>query len=161
MPLAFLHQPVLLFCPLAIWRGGAMNPMAALFLQKWTHGMAEPLTGIRVLVVEDNEDNRFLITESLRFQGALVESVSAAREAAEMLDGYDIIVTDYAMPDRDGVWLLEQAQHRVTPVPVILLSGFTEAQREAIATAAFALKLLKPVEPEDLVTAILKTLNRA
>jgi CheY-like chemotaxis protein len=138
-----------------------MIPMAALFLQKWTHGMAEPLTGIRVLVVEDNEDNRFLITESLRFQGALVESVSAAHEAADMLDGYDIIVTDYAMPDRDGVWLLEQAQHRVPPVPVILLSGFTEAQREAIATAAFARKLLKPVEPEDLATAILKTLNRA
>ena len=122
--------------------------------------MGEPLTGIRILVVEDNDDNRFIISESLRFHGAFVESASAAREAAEMLASFDIVLTDYAMPDRDGIWLLEQAQQRVPPVPVILLSGFTEAQREAIATAAFARKLLKPIEPEDLAAAILKTLNR-
>ena len=122
--------------------------------------MGEPLTGIRVLVVEDDDDNRFIITASLRVQGAHAQSVSAAREAVELLDGFDIIVTDYAMPDRDGVWLLEQAQQRVPPVPVILLSGFTEAQREAIATAPFARKLLKPIEPEDLAAAILKTLDR-
>jgi CheY-like chemotaxis protein len=91
--------------------------------------MAEPLTGIRVLVVDDNDDNRFIISESLRFHGAFVEAVSAARDAAKMLDGFNIVVTDYAMPDRDGIWLLEQAQQRARPVPVILLSAFTEPAR--------------------------------
>lgn len=124
------------------------------------HEMVEALTGIRVLVVEDDEDNRFLLTETLRFQGAFVESVSAAHEAAELLDNFDIVITDYAMPDRDGVWLLEQALQRDRPVPVILLSGFTEGQREAIGTALFARKLLKPIEPEDLAAEILKTLNQ-
>ena len=122
--------------------------------------MAEPLTGIRVLVVDDNDDNRFIISESLRFHGAFVEAVSAARDAAKMLDSFDIVVTDYAMPDRDGIWLLEQAQQRVRPVPVILLSAFTEGQRVALATAPFARKLLKPFEAENLATEILKTLNR-
>ena len=120
--------------------------------------MAEPLTGIRVLVVDDNDDNRFIISESLRFQGAFVEAVSTARAAAEMLDGFDVVVTDYAMPDRDGIWLLEQMQKRARPVPVILLSAFTEGQRTALVTAPFARKLLKPVE--DLGAEILKTLNR-
>jgi CheY-like chemotaxis protein len=137
-----------------------MTTMARPSLPERTANRGELLSGIRVLVVEDNDDNRFLITESLRFQGALVESVSAAREAVDVLGNFDVVLTDYAMPDGDGVWLLEQAQQLVPPVPVILLSGFTEAQREAIATAAFARKLLKPIEPEDLVAAILKTLNR-
>ena len=123
--------------------------------------MAEQvLTGIRVLVVDDNDDNRVIISESLRFQGAQVEDVATARDAADILDGFDIVVTDYAMAERDGVWLVEQAQQRVRPVPVILLSGFTEGQRAAIASAPFARKLLKPFDPADLATEILKVLSR-
>jgi CheY-like chemotaxis protein len=133
--------------------------MGAVFLPK-EHQMAESLTGIRVLVVDDNDDNLVIISQSLQFQGAFVEAVSAARDAVKILGGFDIVVTDYAMPERDGVWLLEQAQHHVPPVPVILLSAYAESQRVAIATAPFARKLLKPVEAEDLATEILKILKR-
>jgi CheY-like chemotaxis protein len=64
--------------------------------------MSRLLGGIRILIVEDNEDNRVVLQESLRFQGAGVEAVAPATKAADMLDRFDIVVTDYAMPDHDA-----------------------------------------------------------
>jgi CheY-like chemotaxis protein len=121
--------------------------------------MAGLLGGIRVLIVEDYEDDREVLGQSLQFQGAGIEVVATATEAAVLLDGFDIVVTDYALPDHDGVWLLEQAMRRSPPVPVILLSGYAECQIRAIADAPFARKLLKPVDPLNLGVEIIKTLG--
>ena len=116
------------------------------------------LSGIRVLIVEDDEDNRFVLEESLRSQGAGVEAVAAAAEAADILDRFDIVLADYDLPDHDGIWLLEQAMRLSPPVPVILLSGYAECQVEAIAKAPFASKLLKPVDALDLGMELIKAL---
>lgn len=121
--------------------------------------MAGLLDGIRVLVVEDDADSRFVLQESMRLQGATVESVSTAADAAASLDCFDVVITDFELPDHDGVWLVKQSTSRARPVPIILLSGFAESQRPAIATAPFALKLLKPIDPLDLGLAIFKTLK--
>jgi CheY-like chemotaxis protein len=112
------------------------------------------LNGIQVLIVEDHEDSRLMLAESLCFEGASVEAVSTAAEAADALDRCDVIVTDFALPDHDGVWLLKQSMGRARPVPVILLSGYAERQCEAIALAPFARKLLKPVDPIELALEI-------
>lgn len=109
--------------------------------------MAGLLDGVRVLIVEDHEDSRLMLAEYLSSQGASVESVSTADEAVDRLDGCDVIVTDFALPNHDGVWLLEQTLNRARPVPVILLSGYAEQQHEVIASAPFARKLLKPIDP--------------
>ena len=122
--------------------------------------MAGPLTGIRVLIVEDDLDSRFVLQEALRFQGATPEAVSTAAEAIAAVNDFDVVVTDYDLPDADGVWVLEQIVRLPRRVPVILLSGFAESQREAIARAPFARKLLKPVDPFDLGREILKLLSQ-
>jgi CheY-like chemotaxis protein len=119
------------------------------------------LDGIRVLIVEDHEDSRLMLAESLRFEGASVESVATAEAAANALDRCDVIITDFALPDHDGVWLLEQSMSRARPVPVILLSGYAERQREIIASAPFALKLLKPTDPLELSLKIARSLGLA
>jgi CheY-like chemotaxis protein len=119
------------------------------------------LTGIRVLVVEDHDDSRDILDESLRFQGATVHTAPTAADACQALHLADVVVTDFAMPERDGIWLLEQVAQAPRPVPVILLSGFAAQQIDAIARAPFARKLLKPVDPWDLAEEILKTLGRS
>ena len=118
------------------------------------------LGGVRILIVEDDEDNRIVLEESLRFQGAGVEAVGTAAEAAGILDRFDIILSDYDLPDHDAVWLLDHATRLLPPIPVILVSGYAECQVDAIANAPFACKLLKPVDVLDVGLEVIKALHQ-
>src|SRR5258707_10754648 len=112
--------------------------------------MAESLTGIRVLVVEDHSDSRDMLEQALGFLGATVITVMTAEAAATRLADADVVVTDYALPGHDGIWLLGQITGSPRPVPAILVSGFAASQVQAVADSPFALKLLKPVDPFEL-----------
>jgi len=116
--------------------------------------LTEPLTGIRIIIAEDDDDNRDILEQVLRSLGARVTAVALAREALVMVPAADIIVTDLAMPGEDGVWLLEQVNEHLRPVPVIVVSGFAESQIPRLAQAPFARKLLKPVDPWRLAEVI-------
>jgi len=113
-------------------------------------GMPDSLAGIRVLVVEDHTDSRDMLEEALQFLKATVTTARTAEAAAARLAEADVVVTDYALPGHDGIWLLDQINSCVRPVPVILVSGFAATQVPAVAEAVFALKLLKPVDPFEL-----------
>ena len=123
--------------------------------------MAPALDGIRVILVEDHEDSREVMEQSLHLQGAAVTSVSSAREALARVPDADIIVTDLALPGEDGVWLCEQVRQRPRPVPVIAFSGYTEEQVPGMKQAGFARTLLKPLEPGELGKVIFEVLRRA
>jgi CheY-like chemotaxis protein len=119
--------------------------------------MDEPITGIRVVVVEDHPDTRDLLEQSLRYAGAVVTALSVAREAVNLVSQADVIITDFLLSnaEEDGAWLLEQVNRQSRPVPVIALSGVSETQNQRLAQAPFARKLLKPVDPSDLCREIL------
>src|SRR4051794_18628543 len=108
------------------------------------------LAGIRILVVEDHSDSRDMLEEALVFLGASVISVAMAEAAAARLGEADVVVTDYALPGHDGVWLLEQIKASALGIPVILVSGYAPSQIPTVAAAPFVLKLLKPIDPLDL-----------
>lgn len=118
-----------------------------------------PLTGIRVLVVEDNEDMRELLVESLRLLDATVVPVATAREAVVEALRADIIVTDVALPMEDGVWLWERVNLHPHPIPVIALSGYTADQYPRMKHAQFARTLLKPIDPNKLAGVISEVLD--
>jgi CheY-like chemotaxis protein len=103
--------------------------------------------GMRVLVVDDNEDARDLLDQVLKYAGAAVRLAATAREAVEALDDIDVVVTDYAMPGETGLWLLERAQERARPLPVIVVTGYADLHAPQIAGAPFARVLRKPVDP--------------
>lgn len=105
------------------------------------------LTGIRIVIVEDHEDTRDLLEQVLRHLGATVSAVPCAREALPMVDEADVVITDFALPDEDGVWLLDQVNQGARPIPVIAISGFAEVEEPRLAEAPFVRKLLKPVDP--------------
>jgi CheY-like chemotaxis protein len=124
--------------------------------------MVQTLAGIRILVVEDDRDNREVLAATLTLEGATVTAVSTAREALPFLSSVDIILTDFVLPDDDGVWLLEQVNQQSRPIPVIAISGFAESQEPRLAAAPFAGKWLKPLDFNQVCAEIAVVLgNRA
>jgi two-component system, OmpR family, response regulator len=124
--------------------------------------MAHLLAGIRILLVEDDEDNREVLAQSLTAESATVMAVSTAAEALPLVPSADIIVTDYALPGEDAVWLLERVNKQPSPIPVIVVSGYDERQKPRLAAAPFAGKLLKPFDFYQLCGEIVSAMaNRA
>jgi DNA-binding NtrC family response regulator len=68
----------------------------------------------RILLVEDSEDLRGLMTLILESEGYLVDSASTAEEGLRLLgeDPYDLVLSDYALPGRTGAWMLQEALRR-------------------------------------------------
>ena len=112
------------------------------------------LTGVRIVLVEDHDDTRNILAQVFRQLGATVSSATAAREALGMLAEADIVLTDFALPGEDGVWLLNQVHKVARPIPVIALSGFAESEEPRLSEAPFTRKLLKPVDPWALADTI-------
>jgi CheY-like chemotaxis protein len=121
--------------------------------------MAEPLSGIRVVIAEDHDDTRAVFKRVLEHLGATVTAVAFAGEALSMVGVADIIITDLTMPDKDGVWLLEQVNTHPHPVPVVVMSGFAASQVPRLAQAEFARRLMKPFDPWDLSDVILEVIR--
>jgi CheY-like chemotaxis protein len=109
--------------------------------------VGQPLSGIRVLLVEDHEDTRDMYAQVVAAAGALVTSAGSARDAVDVLHLADVVVTDVGMAGDDGVWLLEQIRAKTSALPVIAVSGYVKDQDPRLVKAAFDLVLLKPVDP--------------
>ncbi len=128
---------------------------------------SEILKGLRVLVVDDEQDARHLIKTVLERQGAEVVAVGSAREALAALERLmpDALISDIGMPDEDGFALIRQVRAREAVqgglIPAAAVSAYVgeENRRQALA-AGFQLHVAKPVDPEELVEVVLKLVNR-
>jgi CheY-like chemotaxis protein len=110
---------------------------------------------VRVLLVEDDEDNRELMAEVLASAGCEVVSAASGREGLRSLSErpVDVIVTDVGMPGMGGLELATAAKAIAPSVPVIVVTGW--AEREDIASARDVdAVLLKPVDPDVLAQAV-------
>jgi CheY-like chemotaxis protein len=105
--------------------------------------IAGRLRGVRVLAVDDNDDNRDLLAIALGYAGAVVTTASSAREALPHIPEVEIVVTDMSMPGEDGAWLLAQVEQSRRPIPVIVLTGL---DRGDFLGAKFARVLRKPFD---------------
>jgi CheY-like chemotaxis protein len=117
------------------------------------------LVGVHVLVVEDNHDARDLFKTILEYAGALVTVVDGAEQALRTCEQIvpNVVVTDIAMPGRDGFWLLAELRARQDdgrPVPVVAVTGQGEPALSRFDTAGFADVLRKPVDPWELCRVV-------
>ncbi len=119
------------------------------------------LTGIRVLVVEDDDDSRELVEKVLETQGATVKAVSSAREALDILgaEPVDVLLSDIEMPGTDGYQLIQELRRRPSQqggsVPAAALTAYARTEdRLRALRAGFQLHLAKPVQPSELVTVV-------
>jgi DNA-binding response OmpR family regulator len=75
---------------------------------------ADTHLGSRILLVEDSDDLRALMTLILETEGYIVDSASTAEQGLRLLDStsYDLVLSDYALPGRTGAWMLREALAR-------------------------------------------------
>jgi CheY-like chemotaxis protein len=117
-----------------------------------------PLQGLHVMVVEDHDDARYILEQSLAYCGAVVVAVASATEALRRMQRTrpDIIIADIAMPVYDGVWLLRQlrAQQQATGryVPVVALAASISRPTKT----DFDEVLLKPCHIDKICQVILR-----
>lgn len=66
----------------------------------------------RILVVDDNDDSRQMMAMLLAAEGYAVDQAGSACEGLSCLEShrYQLVLTDYHMPDQTGLWMLEHAQ---------------------------------------------------
>jgi CheY-like chemotaxis protein len=118
---------------------------------------AEPppdLTGLRVLMLDDEPDAREVVGEILKSAGATVFPFGSVVDALAGLDeaAPDLIVSDIAMPGGDGYQFLREVRRRrgeVRPVPSIALTAYVRREDRTRALAeGFDRHVSKPIEPE-------------
>jgi two-component system cell cycle response regulator len=101
---------------------------------------AQGVDKLKLLIVEDDDDQRGLIRETLEdyFGANTVRGVASSRAALELeLTSFDLILTDYNLPDATGMELLREIRLRCS-TPVIMVTGQNVGQiaAEAIRTGA-------------------------
>ncbi|HJR06912.1 MAG TPA: CHASE domain-containing protein [Pyrinomonadaceae bacterium] len=126
------------------------------------------LAGLRILVVDDDEDTRALLVTTLEQSGA--ESVEAAASASDALGALrrlapDVLVSDIGMPGVDGYELIRQI--RALPpesggrVPAAALTAYAAPDdRQRALDAGYDLHISKPVEPSELTAAVARLAGR-
>jgi signal transduction histidine kinase/ActR/RegA family two-component response regulator len=125
------------------------------------HLAASPLEGLRVLVVDDHEDARELISMVLREAGAKAMTAASASDALESLKGAkpDVLISDIGMPGEDGFMLINRvrslAPEEGGAVPAIALTAYaTEDDRQRALAAGYDSHVSKPVEPAELIDTV-------
>lgn len=123
------------------------------------------LTGQRVLVVEDRDAIRELVTRVLRGAECRVLEARSAAEALLLLEDVggtlDLMITDVVMPRISGFELASRASARFPVLPILLISGYAPAALSGREGASLDLPLLsKPFTPEQLLEAVRSTLGR-
>jgi CheY-like chemotaxis protein len=127
-----------------------------------------PLTGVRVLVVDDDAEAREVVSLALAGCGARTVSASSAREALQLVREFrpDVLVSDISMPGEDGYSLIRRIRATGTQglenLPAVALTGLSDAtERGRALTAGFQQFMAKPVEPEELAQVVLSLAHAA
>ena len=128
---------------------------------------ASDFTDIKILVVEDNDDARGLLSLWLEEENANVTAVASAQAALEALNQSlpDLIISDVSMPEVDGYTLIRQIRalplDRGGQIPAIALTGHAgQSDRQRAMTAGFQRHIAKPVKLNELTEAIASLIRR-
>ncbi|MDZ8263825.1 protein kinase domain-containing protein [Nostoc sp. ChiQUE01b] len=122
---------------------------------------SSPLSGLEILVVDDDADMREFLPFMLEQYGATVTVVTSAIEALTALSQSqpNLIISDIGMPEMDGYMLMRQIRslkpEQGGTIPAIALTAYAgEMDRQQAIAVGFQQHISKPVDPEELVKAI-------
>jgi signal transduction histidine kinase/CheY-like chemotaxis protein len=114
--------------------------------------------GRRVLVVDDNENNRIILGRQLASWGMehataedATQALQLARDAAKSGNPYDVAVIDMHMPGIDGLYLARmiKSDRLISDLPLVLLNSGTTVEKQSARDAGFSACLDKPVRKTD------------
>jgi PAS domain S-box-containing protein len=126
------------------------------------------LAGRRVLVVDDNANNRLILSEHLgrwdvrpaTAPGAL-HALAVLRQAVVSGERFDAVMLDMAMPEYDGMQLaaMVRADQDLAGTPLIMLTSSAQPGRDELLAAGIVECLTKPVLAGDVVDALLRAFD--
>ncbi|MEH2396696.1 AAA family ATPase [Nostoc sp.] len=122
---------------------------------------SSPLSGLQILVVDDDADMREFLSFMLEQYGATVITVTSAIAALTALSQSqpNLIISDIGMPEMDGYMLMRQVRslkpEQGGAIPAIALTAYAgEMDQQQALAVGFQQHISKPVDPEELVKAI-------
>jgi CheY-like chemotaxis protein len=125
------------------------------------------ISGLRVLVVDDEPDTRALLALILREFGAVAETVSSADEALKLLEttSFNVLVCDIQMPRKNGYSLMQELRRRPPDrggnIPAAAVTAHVRAEDRIRALAVgYQVHLPKPVEPTELIAVVASLAGR-
>jgi CheY-like chemotaxis protein/anti-sigma regulatory factor (Ser/Thr protein kinase) len=126
------------------------------------------LSGLQILLVDDEQDVREVLTTVMEGSGAKVIAASSVQEALQVLDQMqpDVLVSDIAMPQQDGYMLIRQVRERETRqggcLPALALTAYVrEEDCQQALKSGFQRHMSKPVDTTELVMTVANLTGRA
>lgn len=155
-------------CSLPVWRNNRVEPLALdlyytpIRTEQGVSGIlctlapatmpaaADHNAPLRLLVVEDNADARYLVCETLRALGHEVQAVASGEEALPLLSiqEFDVLFTDVSLPGMSGVDLARHALQRAPQLALLFASGYGDELTRHLEFSAESLQ--KPYDIEQL-----------
>jgi signal transduction histidine kinase/CheY-like chemotaxis protein/ligand-binding sensor domain-containing protein len=118
-------------------------------------GIAQ-IEGKRILVVDDNHTNLVILKSQLEHWKLQTVTCTSAKEALNVLaedSGFNMVISDMAMPDMDGAELARAIRASNTKLPFIMLSSIGDTARKKYP-GLFSAVLIKPVKQSQLLKSI-------
>jgi len=119
------------------------------------------LRGLRVLVVDDEEDARVLLETALTQHGADVTTASSAADALAEIERHppDMLLSDIGMPHEDGYFLIREVRARPHAsgggIPAIAITAYaTASDRLAVEAAGYQAHVAKPFELSEIAQLV-------
>ena len=114
----------------------------------------------RILVVDDEENIRFLYKEELEDEGFTVDLAKNGEEALEKVDNFqpDLITLDIKMPGLNGIEVLKRIREQKRNLPIILCSAYGEYKQDLTtwASDAYVVKCADLTELKETIRRLLK-----
>ncbi len=123
--------------------------------------LAWHISGHRILVVDDEEPIRALLTGFVESLGCQAYTSADAAGALRLLRvrPVDLVLVDMRMPDRDGTWLIEQINAHWPRLPIVIATGVPELDPHVTLRPGVAGYVLKPFDFAELRDALERVLK--
>jgi len=161
----FLVKPV---TPSMLFNASLKTPTDVSSMRRTQRASHRALTGLHILVVEDNAINQQVAEELLSNQGALVSIASNGQEGVKAIasanPAYDLVLMDIQMPVMDGYSATEYVRRelKIENLPIIgLTANALSSDREKCLQAGMDAHIGKPFDLEQLVSMILRLTGAA
>jgi PAS domain S-box-containing protein len=125
------------------------------------------ITGIQILIVDDDADTREFLGFFLQQNGALTTVAASVTEALAVIVKTvpDLLISDLGMPERDGYNLIQllraMPKEEGGEIPAIALTAYAgESDRDRVLASGFQKHIAKPVQPTELLTSIADLLRQ-
>ncbi|HEX5084513.1 MAG TPA: ATP-binding protein, partial [Blastocatellia bacterium] len=125
------------------------------------------LDGVRVLLVEDEPDTLDMLKFIFYESGAEVLAATSVDEALGALERFspDVLVSDLAMPGRDGYELIREVRSRELglgrKIPAVAVTAYARGEdRMRALSAGYQMHIVKPIVPDELIVVVASLTGR-